>query len=122
MKSIIRGVFLFAAGAGCAAVLARGDIVPRLTPDEFKAKVQKLVADTSELGVYVVDSKDGVLYVNLNPGECVPTPDPQVRDGAYDPRWVRDGADAVREFNYGLIAGQEPLVVPIDTCKPATKR
>jgi hypothetical protein len=120
-RSILRGVLIFAAGAGCATVIAGGEWFPRdIEPQEFEPRLAKAARDLAEIGIYTVDVKDGVVYFTLSPASCTPTPQPDIMEGrAVDPRWMRKGGEAVQGWNEGQIAGLKTVVKVVSPpCMP----
>jgi hypothetical protein len=110
--SIVRGVLIFAAGAGCATVVAGGGWYPPETnPEEFQV---------AEIGIYTVDVKDGMVFFTTSPASCTPTPQPDIMEGrAVDPRWLRKGSLALQGANEGYIAGYKTVVKVVSPpCMP----
>ena len=117
--SIIRGVLLFIAGAGCATV-AGGWFEPReLSLDDYTAMLQKTSRDVAVVGLYSVDAKDGVAYGQLVPAACTPTPQPDIMEGrAVNPVLLKRGLHVLEEYNNGRIAGVKVGIIVWPPCEP----
>ena len=91
--SIVRGVLIFAAGAGCATVVAGGGwFPPEIKPEEFEPRLARAARELAEIGIYTVDVKEGMVSFTVSPAFCIPTPEPDIMEGrAVDPRWARKG-------------------------------
>ena len=90
--SIVRGVLVFMAGAGCATVVAQvvGDPYPPTSIEEWQKKATELLPKVAELGYYVERTSDGTVGIRLDPIECGPKPPvPKVPEHAVDPRTLR---------------------------------
>jgi hypothetical protein len=122
MKStVIRLILAFAAGAGCATVLAGGfpTAPPPITVDEFQQRSIALIAEAEKLGYYVGSIEDDRVGLFIDPIACVPNPPlPKLPAGAGDPRNVRKTLNAVEAINEALILGEEAPVYEIGKCKP----
>jgi hypothetical protein len=120
-SSIVRGVLIFAAGAGCATVVAgSGWFPPDIKPEEFEPRLARAARDLAEIGIYTVDVKDGMVYFTVSPASCTPTPQPDIMEGrAVDPRWARKGYQAVQGWNEGHIAGLKTVTKVVSPpCMP----
>ena len=119
--SIVRGVLIFAAGAGCATVVAGGGWYPPETnPEEFQARLTRVAREVAEIGIYTIDVKDGMVLFTTSPASCTPTPQPDIMEGrAVDPRWLRKGYLAVQGWNEGHIAGLKTVTKVVSPpCMP----
>ena len=119
-SSIVRGVLIFAAGAGCATVVAGGVFPPDIKPEEFEPRLARAARELAEIGIYTVDVKEGMVSFTVSPAFCVPTPEPDIMEGrAVDPRWLRKGYQAVQGWNEGKIAGLKTVTkVVAPPCMP----
>ena len=72
-SSVIRGLVMFAAGAGCATVVAGlyPPIEP-ITPELFQERLTAVLAEVEALGGYVGVAEDGRIGIYTNVGACVP--------------------------------------------------
>jgi|KBSSwiStaDraftv2_1062776.scaffolds.fasta_scaffold719965_2 hypothetical protein len=119
-SSIIRGVMIFAAGAGSAVVAGGGWWTPPETnPEEFAVRLQKVSRELAEIGVYAVSTRDGVVALDPNPAQCTPTPQPDIMEGrAVNPVLLNRGLGAVDAYNDGRIAGVKVGIIVRPPCKP----
>lgn len=120
MKStIVRGFMLFAAGAGCASVVAGIYGIPPITVEDYLSRNDKLLLDIQELGQYPVFHEDGKVGINIAPETCGPKPPaPKMPAGAVDPRLLRHGIKALMAINEGHWLGNAVPVYADDKCKP----
>jgi len=120
--SIVRGVFLFAAGALCAAVIA--GVNPRtkdepMTPKLFEQRAQHLLAELADLGRYAGPVKNGrwVIY-QLPVDACVTPPQPTVPPPGVNPVALEAMQNGLGPYNAGLIAGRGDLISLMEKCHP----
>ena len=119
--SIVRGVLIFAAGAGCATVVAGGGwYLPETNGPEFEVRLAKAAREVAEIGIYSFDASHGVVYLDPNPAACTPTPQPEIMEArAVDPHWMRKGSQALQAWNEGRIAGLKTVVKVVSPpCMP----
>lgn len=116
--SIVRGLFLFAAGAGCATVGAQMYYeLPPTTVGEFREKGEKALRDLAEIGAYVRKIENSRTTIGLI--ACTPTPLPKMPEGAVDPAALRLGVGTVFALNEAhFISDFEPIQVSVDKCRP----
>jgi hypothetical protein len=119
-SSIVRGVLIFAAGAGCATVVAGGGWYPYETnPVDYEQRLAKAAREIAEIGIYNFDAKKGVVYLIPSPASCTPTPIPDIMEGrAVNPIWLRSGFEAVQAWNEGRISGYKTIVKIAPPCMP----
>ena len=119
-SSAIRLILAFAAGAGCATVLAGGGFpTPPITVEEFQQRSIALLAEAEALGHYVGTIEDDRVGLFIDPIACVPNPPvPKLPAGAVDPRQMRRTLDAMQAINEALILGEPAPVYEIGKCKP----
>jgi len=118
-SSIIRGVAIFAAGAGCAVMAGGYWTPPETNADEFEQRLQKVTRLVAEVGLYAVSTKDGVLSLDPNPAACTPTPQPDIMEGrAVNPVLLSRGLRAIDGYNDGRISGVEVGIIVRPPCKP----
>jgi hypothetical protein len=119
MKTILRGVAIFAAGAGCAVVAGGWWTPPETNPEEFAERLQKVSRELAEIGVYAVATRNGVVSLDPNPAACTPTPQPDIMEGrAVNPLLLARGLGAVDGYNDGRIAGVKVGILVRPPCKP----
>ena len=118
--SIVRGVLVFMAGAGCATVVAQvvGDPYPPTSIEEWQKKATELLPKVAELGYYVERTSDGTVGIRLDPIECGPKPPvPKVPEHAVDPRTLQRGLAALRELEVGYIVQDSAPVYALTRCQ-----
>ena len=104
--SIIRGVIIFMAGAGCATVMAQvGDEpLPPMSVEQWQKDATELLPKIALLGQYVQKANDGLVGIHIDPIACGPRPPvPKMPAGAVDPRPLQRGLAALRELETGYI-------------------
>lgn len=108
--SIIRGVLILAAGAGCATVVAQDVWVPRPVPAvELDLRLNRAALELVEIGRRIrVVQKDRIEFWD---GECVPPGDPDIWEE------LRIGNSAVAAFMEAQMEGREVGLIPVP-CKP----
>ncbi len=117
--SILRGLAIFAAGAGCAVVAGGWWPPPETNPEEFGVRLQKVSRELAEIGLYAVATRDGVVALDPNPAACTPTPQPDIMEGrAVNPVLLARAVDAVEGYNDGRIAGVKVGIIVRPPCKP----
>ena len=119
--SIIRGVIIFMAGAGCATVVAQvgGDQLPPKSVEQWQKEATDLLPKVALLGEYVVKTNDGLVGINIDPIACGPRPPvPKMPAGAVDPRPLQRGLAALRELETGYIVQDSAPVFAVLKCKP----
>ena len=118
-SSILRGVAIFAAGAGCAVMAGGYWVPPPTNVDEFNERLQKVSRELAEIGLYVANTRDGVVALNPDPAACTPTPQPDIMEGrAVNPVLLDRGLRAVDGYNDGRIGGVKVGIIVIPPCKP----
>jgi hypothetical protein len=115
--SIMRGLFLFAAGAGCATVAAQMFPLREITLPEFQERFDKSMHEIIELSTYVRSIDEARVNVGLI--ACTPTPLPKMPDGALDPRLLKRAIKTMLALNDArMIGDSEPLQESIEKCRP----
>jgi hypothetical protein len=114
--TIVRGVMLFAAGAGCATVAQEWTSLERLEAADFQERLYTSLKDLEFLGQYVVFTRDGRIGIMSDPNACVPQPKPKRPGDAAEPRLVARAAEAAVHLNYALSAGEKEPVFLTDKC------
>ena len=118
-SSIIRGAILFAAGAGSATLAGGYFDPPEMTLDDYTANLQKLSRAVAELGLYSTGAKGGVVYAQLVPAACTPTPQPDIMEGrAVNPVLLTRGMKVIDEYNDGRISGVKVGIIVSPPCEP----
>ena len=119
MKSVIRSLAIFVAGAGSAAVVAGLYPTEPISPEEFQERLTKVLVEVEALGSYVAIADDGRVGIYTNVGACVPSPPlPKWPAGAVDARSLAKGAQAVVQYNQGLIHEEAQPVYVVGKCRP----
>lgn len=118
--SVVRGFFIFAAGAATAA-LASG-LYPRepITVPEFQERATVLIAEVEALGAYVAVAENGRVGLFTDPSRCVPPvpPKPVLPANAVDPRTLRAATAALIALNEGYMLDEREPVYEVGTCMP----
>lgn len=124
--SIVQGVFLFAAGAACASVIAAMNPKLReepMTPKLFEQRAQHLLVELADLGRYAGPVKDGRWGIYQLPSDfCVTPPQPTVPPPGVPPVALQGMLDGLGPYDAGLIAGSGDLVYLIERCHPVNPR
>lgn len=118
-SSIIRGFLLFAAGAGCATVVAGYEGAPPITVEDFQARLNKVLVELADLGRYPVFIDGGRVGINIAPYTCGPKP-PIPKQPAYavDPFLLSNAVQAATMVNQGYWVGEVAPVFEDGKCKP----
>jgi hypothetical protein len=115
--TIVRGVFLFVAGAGCATGVAQMFPMRDITVPEFQERLDKSMHEIVELSAYVRSIDEARLNIGLI--ACTPTPLPKMPDGAVDPRMLKRAVKMMLAMNDArMIGDREPVQESIEKCKP----
>lgn len=120
MKSVIRGLMMFVAGAGCATVVAGlyPPIKP-ITPEVFQDRLTAVLGEVEALGGYVGLAEDGRIGIYTNVAACVPpVPIPKWPARAVDPRSLEKGVRAVVNLNLNYLAEEGQPVYVLGKCRP----
>src|SRR4249919_2102869 len=108
--SILRSIVLFAAGAGCASVVAQ--VNHRLEPIKlgvYQENLNDLLKKVALAGQYVVLAEKGRVVIDPN-GCPMPVPNPKMPGHAVDPRTLYLGVQAMLAYNEGNLVGDlEPI-------------
>lgn len=119
MKSAIRSLAVFVAGAASATVVAGLYPGEPTSPEIFQERLTKVLAEVEALGGYVAIADDGRVGIYTNVGACVPQPPlPKFPAGAVDARSLAKGAQAIVQFNQGLIHEEAQPVYVVGKCRP----
>ena len=118
--SIIRGVLIFMAGAGCASVMAQvvGDEqLPPMPVEVWQKEATELLPKVALLGQYAEIFKDGQVGIHTDPIACGPRPPvPKLPAGAVDPRPLHRGLAALRELETGYMVQDAAPVYAVLRC------
>ena len=108
--SILRGILMFAAGAGCASVVAQVGHGPEpITLGGYQEQLNDLLKKLAQVGQYVVSADKGRVVIDPN-GCPLPTPNPKMPLHAVDPRTLALGIKAVFAYQDGNLVGDaEPI-------------
>ena len=115
-SSIIRGVMLFAAGAGCATVIAGGGGREIIPAPVFEQRLRAWMQEGVTLGQNVVYLQRGFVGVMADPIACPPPPDPKLPAYAVDPWYLKTAYDAGTAANLAYMTGQETAVHDLKRC------
>ena len=119
-SSIIRGLVMFAAGAGCATVVAGlyPPIEP-ITPELFQERLTAVLGELDALGGYVGLAQDGRIGIYTNVSACVPpVPPPKWPAHAVDQRSFDYGVKAAFNLNLNYLAEEGNPVYVLGKCRP----
>jgi hypothetical protein len=119
-SSMIRGVIIFAAGAGCATVVAQVVDEPRppITLERWQKLATDLLPHVAELGYYTERTSDGTVGIRLDPIACGPRPPvPKLPAGAVDSRELHRGLAALRELETGYLMEDPNPVYAVIRCQ-----
>ena len=115
--AIIRGLFLFGAGAGCATVIAQiAYPPPPITLGEFQDRFGKLLVDAADLGVYIAYIEENKIAVNLL--ACPPSPRPKQPAGAVDPWSLQRALSGLQVLQTARLVGQGEVSFAVEKCHP----
>jgi len=116
-SSLIRSLAIFVAGAGSATVVA-GLYGTEMEPPVFHERLAKVLVEVEALGAFVGIADDGRVGI-YTVAACGPPPPPPIMPaGAVDARNLAKGAQAMVQFNLGLIHGEEQPIYVLGKCKP----
>jgi len=115
--AIIRGLFLFGAGAGCATVIAQVYYPPPpITLVDFQQRFDKLMVDAADLGIYIAYIDENKLAVNLV--ACPPEPRPKQPAGGVDPWSLQRALSAMQVVQTARSVGQKEVSFAVEKCRP----
>ena len=120
MKSVIRGLLIFVAGAGSATVVA-GLYTPidPIEPEVFEDRLSAAMMEIEQLGSYVGLAEDGRIGIYTNVGACIPpVPIPKWPARAVDPRTLEKGVKAAINLNLNYLAEEGHAVYVLGRCRP----
>jgi len=108
--SILRGILVFAAGAGCASVVAQVGHGPEpITLGGYREQMNDLLKKVAFAGQYVVKTDKGRIVIDPN-GCPLPVPNPKMPGYAVDPRTLYLGVQAIFAYNDANMVGDpEPI-------------
>jgi hypothetical protein len=119
-SSIIRGLVMFFAGAGCATVVAGlyPPIEP-ITPELFQERLTAVLVEVDALGGYVGLAENGRIGIFTNVGACLPpVPPPKWPAHAVDQRSLEIGFKAAVNLNLNYLAEEGNPVYVLGKCRP----
>lgn len=115
--SILKSLLIFAAGAGCATVIAQVNYKMAMTPQELHEQAPVLLAEIAAIGASVAGISGGKIYLSNNPPiACFPPPNPKMPAGAVSPMLLRNGVEALIAYNEALIDAHPEAVRTTDKC------
>lgn len=113
MKSNLKILLGFAAGAACASVVA-GSLEKGISPDEFRDRLHFVATELTALGAHVVFTQKGTVWINSGPADACMKPPPQPNEVA--PRTLSIGSQAALQYAYGLAAGNKEIIQTTSKC------
>ena len=118
--SLVKFVALFAAGAGCATVVAGGYYNREIMPEQFMKDGHALLLQVAELGSHVVHVREGTVWItSFPPDACFfPPPVPKAPVNGYvDKRLVERGFAALGALHLAMELENERPVRVDDKCQ-----
>ena len=118
--SLIRGIVMFFAGAGCATVVA--GLYPPIEPitqEQFQDRLTAAMIEVEALGGYVGLAENGRIGIYTNVGACIPpVPIPKWPAHAVDQRSLENGVKAAVNLNLNYLAEEGQPVYVLGKCRP----
>jgi len=118
--SLIRGIVMFFAGAGCATVVA--GLYPPIEPitqEQFQDRLTAAMIEVEALGGYVGLAENGRIGIYTNVGACIPpVPIPKWPAHAVDQRSLENGVKAAINLNLNYLAEEGQPVYVLGKCRP----
>lgn len=120
MKStLIRGLVMFVAGAGCATVAGGLYSNEPITPEQFQERATGLLAQVEALGGHVALAENGRVGIFTSVEACVyPPPPPKWPAHFVNPSSLDLGLKALAQINLAYL-NEEPMPVYVaGKCRP----
>lgn len=118
--SLIKGVAIFAAGAGCASVVAGGYYSRMMYPEQFMKEGDALLLKVAELGSHVVEVKEATVWITTLPPDACFFPPPVPKEpvnGYVDRRILERGYAALSALHLAKDVGNTTPVRVNDKCQ-----
>jgi hypothetical protein len=118
--SLIKGVAIFAAGAGCATVAAGGYYSRMIEPEQFMKESDALMLKLAELGSHVVDVREATVWITTLPPDACFFPPPVPKEpvnGYVDARILARGYAALIAQRLAKEVGNDTPVRVNDKCQ-----
>ena len=122
-SSVVKGVFIFAAGAATAVLAGSWYPPPPITVGEFQERATSLIAQVEALSVYVDVVEEGRVAIFTDPYACAPPtpPRPTLPKGAVDAYSLQKATFTLISINERYLKGDYEAVHATDKCKPYAK-
>lgn len=115
-KTIAIAALAFTAGAAAAGSIVAFSYKEVLTPEDFLARADVLLAEVADIGLHVAGTRDGRVFLrNGPPIACVPTPRPNVKNTVPIAQ-LKAGIAALIAVNEGRLDGETQLATLVDKC------
>jgi hypothetical protein len=115
--AILRGLFLFGAGAGCATAISQiAYPPPQTTLPELEAQANELLVKVADFGIYGAWIDENKIMVNLI--ACPPSPRPKYPAGAVDPYSLQRGLAMLNALETARLVNQKEPFVAVEKCRP----
>ena len=115
-KTITIAALAFTAGAAVAGSVVAFSYKEVLSPEDFLARTDVLLAEVADIGAHVAGTRDGRTFLRTAPPiACVPTPRPNVK-GTVPISQLEAGIAALIAVNKGRIDGETNLATLVDKC------
>ncbi len=115
-KTITIAVLAFSAGAAVAGSVVAFSYKDVLSPEDFLARTDVLLAEVADIGSHVAGTRDGRTFLRgAPPIACIPTPKPNI-NGAVPIGQLNAGIAALIAVNQGRIDGEPELATLVDKC------
>ena len=118
--SILKGLLMFTAGAGCATVIAGSYYSRPIYPEQFIKEGDALLLKVAELGSHVVDVREATVWITTAPPDLCFFPPPVPKEpvnGFVDARILQRGFDALIALRLAKEVGNETPVRVNDRCQ-----
>ncbi len=115
-SSIAKTLLAFAAGAGCATVIAGYEGNPPIPADEWLKTGNSLILDISRLGGQVSYADKGLVHLHSFSVDACMVPPPKPKQT--DLRTFDVGVAALRELYKAHLAGNPEPIRMTDRCHP----
>lgn len=115
-KTIAIAALAFTAGAAAAGSIVAFSYKEVLSPEDFLARADVLLAEVADIGSHVAGTRDGRTFLRSAPPiACVPTPRPNIKN-VVPISQLEAGIAALIAVNKGRIDGEPELATLVDKC------